>query len=541
MAGPWEKYGAPTAQAGGPWAKYAVQDVPESVAVTPAVPEPRQTATFQAPEPNKRAGYKSQVAQAFAASPTYGPQLAQPVPVPTEQEFRQGFKDFGRGRLEGIPSTGLGLPGDVMALANAGLGAAGLPQMPRLPNSTEVGNALFGDPTSNLQAFGRSQAIEGPAIAGALLKGGARALGAAAQYGLGGATGAGRPAIQEAVQAGRQGGKSAETFLNHMRGNVDADEAVRLAKDAVTEMRVERAAAYRAGIGSTIKGDPTVLDFAPIENAVNSAASIKTFKGRPLSGVAEKAKQRIGEVISEWKKLDPKEYHTPEGLDALKQELGDLIHEGDLSSVKPNSPAAIVVNNAYNAVKDQITKQAPKYAEVMGDYSKASDQIREIERTLSLGNKATADTGLRKLQSILRNNVNTNYGARAKAGEELAQRSPELMPALAGQALSSAVPRGIQGALAGSGAAVGIPAALTGAMNPAYLASLPLSSPRVVGEAAFAMGNARRVGSKLLNPLKNAVVPGGNAGVGSIDPRLLAQISPQMLNQLLLGTRAPAQ
>lgn len=48
----------------------------------------------------------------------------------------------------------------------------------------------------------------------------------------------------------------------------------------------------------------------------------------------------------------------------------------------------------------------------MKNYENASNLIREIEKTLSLNPKASIDTALRKLQSVMRDNVNTNYGKR---------------------------------------------------------------------------------------------------------------------------------
>ncbi len=517
---------------------------PDPQAAAPQAP--RAMGTPPALAATRNTGFGAQVSQGLAKS---GMDPRQPVPIPTEQEFGQGFKDFGTGRLQGAAAMIPGFLGDAGNVASEimprlGLAPKNVGEGRFLPTTTEAGNYMFGEPKSDLQAFGRNTAVEGPALlkaGSALVKGGARATGAVAQTLGGAATGAGRPAFQEAVRAGREGGSAAETFTNHMRGNVASDEAVKMAKSAVEEMRRAKGAEYRAGIGSTIKGDPAVLDFQPIEDAIGKAANVKMFKGVSLSAQADKARTRINEVIAKWKGLDPAEYHTPEGLDALKQELGDLIHEGELSSIKQHSPASIIVNSAYNAVKDQIVKQAPGYAGVMRDYTRASDQIREVERTLSLGNKATADTGLRKLQSILRNNANTNYGARVQSGEALSEHSPDLMPALAGQALNSWWPRGIQGAVAGSGAALGVPAALTGAASPALVGGLLGSSPRLMGEAAFAMGNARRMGSGLLDAFKNPVTAGGGAGIGGIDPKLLGQISPQVLNQLLLSTRTPVQ
>jgi hypothetical protein len=63
-----------------------------------------------------------------------------------------------------------------------------------------------------------------------------------------------------------------------------------------------------------------------------------------------------------------------------------------------------------------VAQQAPDYAVAMDNYSKSADLLREMERALSLGNKASADTALRKLTSLMRNNVNTNYGERLRLG-----------------------------------------------------------------------------------------------------------------------------
>ena len=65
----------------------------------------------------------------------------------------------------------------------------------------------------------------------------------------------------------------------------------------------------------------------------------------------------------------------------------------------------------------------------------AIEAEKEIERALSLGGKAPVDTALRKLQSTMRNNVNTNYGNRAGMVSDLEKFSDvSLMDKLAGQA-----------------------------------------------------------------------------------------------------------
>ena len=99
--------------------------------------------------------------------------------------------------------------------------------------------------------------------------------------------------------------------------------------------------------------------------------------------------------------------------------------------------------------------------------------------------KASVDTSLRKLQSVMRNNVNTNYGKRADLVEQLTQSgSPQLMESLAGQSMNAWTPRGLNKLLAGG---VGAGALMS---NPAMMAALPAMSPRIVGEAAHLAGRA---------------------------------------------------
>ena len=43
------------------------------------------------------------------------------------------------------------------------------------------------------------------------------------------------------------------------------------------------------------------------------------------------------------------------------------------------------------------------------DLKDLKEAIKEIEKALSLNNRASADTAMRKLQSLTRNNVYTNY------------------------------------------------------------------------------------------------------------------------------------
>lgn len=304
-------------------------------------------------------------------------------------------------------------------------------------------------------------------------------IGKAAAPVLGMTTGAGSEAIKQAYGAGKAGGTAAEQFRSNITGTAPMTDVLDMAKQNLANMNAAKQAEYRSGM-TNIKNDKTVLDFAGIDSALANAQNKTSYKGKVVNERAAKELGDVQAIVEDWKNQNPNEYHTPEGLDALKQRIGDVL-EGIPYEQKQ---ARSAVKGVYDSIKAEIVKQAPTYANVMKGYSEASDLIKEIEKSLSLGQKTTADTALRKLQSIMRSNVNTNFGQRLKLGEALSAGGQDILPALAGQSLSELTPKGIQ-------RATSIPAAY-GAFSAggplAAGASLLTSSPRLMGEAAYGAG-----------------------------------------------------
>lgn len=293
---------------------------------------------------------------------------------------------------------------------------------------------------------------------------------------LGATTGVGGEAVKAAFDAGKN--KSAD-FLTHLRGKGEFEDVVASAKEGLARMRDARAAQYRSGMVD-ISNDKTVLDFKPIDDAMNRVLSIGNYKGMQINKNASGVVNEIYDVVNQWKALPKAEYHTPEGLDALKRAIGDI-----RDATQFGTPARKAADTVYNSVKQEITSQAPTYAKVMRDYSEASKTLEEVTKALSLGEKASADTSIRKLQSLLRNNAQTNYGNRLSLANELEQQGGvSLRPALAGQAMNSWTPRGMVGAIEKGALGVG------SVLNPTILAAAPAASPRLVGEAAYGAGRA---------------------------------------------------
>lgn len=289
-----------------------------------------------------------------------------------------------------------------------------------------------------------------------------------------------------AAQAGMNGNRE---FVDHMRGNADINAPVATARDALGQIRQDRSAAYNANMAS-VKASPMTVNMGPIGTAITDAENMVYFNGLSRSGAAEKVLDAVKAKVDEWRNAPFIATRSPEGIDALKQAIGEI-----RQATPPRTLEREIADHVYRATKAEIVRQAPEYAKAMGDYSKASEVIDELTRTLSLGEKAASDTALRKLQSTTRNNVNTNYGARAKLLDELAKHEPDLPYMLAGQSLNSPMPRG----LAGMGPWAEMIAAVTHA-NPMTLAVMPFQSPRLMGEAAHAIGKggalAHAVGRK---------------------------------------------
>ena len=427
--------------------------------------------------------------------------------------------------LRAIPALASKAPSLINAVESGGL-SLGKPAATTLAGNASnlatrsAGGAVLGgvsagmiDPDTAGTGAVIGGAFPGGMVAAKAVGGGIKnAAGWTGRNAIGAMTGTGAEAVKTAFNAGKSGN---QTFLKNMRGEVDMTDVLDDAKSALGRIREERSAAYKSGMFD-IQADKTVLDMAPVMKAADDAMADTMFKGVVKKENAAKMSQKMKEVIDEWTGLNPAEYHTPEGLDALKQRIGDL-RDGTAFG----SPERRAADSIYNSIKRQIQDQAPTYSKVMKEYSEASELIGEIERSLVGKEKTSADTAMRKLQSLMRNNVNTNYGNRLDLAKQLEARGADILPAVAGQSMSSMTPRGLQG-LAATGTSV------AGLANPAFLAALPFQSPRIMGEVAYGLGKgAGKAGAipqaLLSNPVINRQITNPrNYGLLAVPPVLMS-------------------
>lgn len=340
---------------------------------------------------------------------------------------------------------------------------------------------------------------------------------------LGMTTGAGETAISTAFRSGQKGGKVGSDFRKNITGKEKLTQVVDDTLESLKESKSKTSKNYLEGKKELNLGSK-IINPDKVAKSVDKLVDSKKINGfNQLSSKAQTKVKNLKKIIEEWR-INPKN-HTLEGLDALKRRIDAEYPQG----VKPGDEGRIV-SDIRNNIKDFITKESPDYAKVMKAYEEAITLEKQLMNELSLNKRANVGTTLRKLQSVMRNNVNTNFGNRLEALKFLDSKDGNLMAKLAGQSLNTWIPRGLQSIVPSSAIAIGTTAlAGGGAINPLTLIpSLAMASPRLMGELAYGAGVTSRpiaAASNLINklpsPVKTAIRPSnllrGSRAVGLLD------------------------
>ena len=398
-------------------------------------------------------------------------QLTTPGEQPDEQTAKAVGEFFAEryGSLDGFKNAfatdPLGVASDISVVLTGGATLAA--KVPGVAGKTTTIASKVGEAIDPIKATGKLTKFTGDVI------------GKGVTAGLGAATGSGSDALRIAFESGQAGGDAQAAFLANIRGQASGEEVLTQAFAALKEQSKQKAKDYKTGM-DVVKGAQKKIDFTGIEKVYGEVRDdfiIKTKKENVLKGgdTLQTKFDEIDKLIKQWK--NNPELHLAENVDALKQAVDSLYVVGK---------DGIPVTRVRNAIHEEIVRQVPEYADTMRAYEQAVKLEKEIMKELSLNKTAAAGTTLRKLQSVMRNNVNTNYGNRM---EMLRNLDPDLLPALSGQALTSLTPRGLQGMTftgqMGAGA--------FGYADPITLAAtLPAQSPRLMGELYEKLGRASR-------------------------------------------------
>jgi hypothetical protein len=332
--------------------------------------------------------------------------------------------------------------------------------------------------------------VAGPIIGAAVRKAG-QGIGAVAKPLIGKITGAGPEAITQALK-GEGLTQASSPFVQGMRGGVGSDDLLSEAKGALSTIKANRGALYRERL-EQMSQNKTPIDLRPIKNKTSElmrryniriipdASGVPTvdFSRSRLDKKGISDARDIIEKVSGWGREAGD--NTPMGLDTLKGQLDDFYSD--------SKGTQAFVTELRNFVKGQIVKNVPEYAQMTNDYSQVSGVVKEIERALSLNNRAMADTAVKKLLSTTRD----NFEFRKELAQTLSQmgEAPDLPARIAGAAMSPIMPKG----LAGLGAAGG---AYYSGFDPQIVALASLSSPRLMGELLNTLGFTRNQAAAFL-------------------------------------------
>ena len=325
-------------------------------------------------------------------------------------------------------------------------------------------------------------------------------------------SGAGGPATREATGAGFARGMAGEptprstAFTENMRNAAGATEAnVAAAREAVNRLKAENYQQYLDNTAS-LGINPQPLDFTKVQKRIEDIKpdnydDYLKLTDRPTEHLAWERMKRTTDEYATQAVQNP-DLLLPINVDNFKQNLFDI---GSKATGAYDDKATKIASTAYDAVKGLIADFDPLYEAAMKASREGIEAVKELESAFSLApgrdRRVNVDAATRKLQSIWRNNANTNYGQRVNLGETLAQYDPEgiVKAGGAGQMLSSDRPRALPGTIAAG-------SMLTGAtFNPLTLLTLPALIPRIVGEAAYGTGRLAGTGARYGKDILDAV------------------------------------
>jgi len=314
----------------------------------------------------------------------------------------------------------------------------------------------------------------------------------AATYPLAIKTGVSPETMRTAFKAGQEGSKP---FFAQLTGKAEPSEIVDAAHEATNALRDKRRSDYLASKeGWAANQQP--IDYSNINKALVEAEKDVMHGSRVYRPEAKAMLDKLKKEINDWQNTPTDlaairqgtSYHGVEGVDKLKQLVGDI-----RSTANPGSPAEALGTKIYNTIKDTIVEHDPNYQTAMGQYSDASDTLKQLKSTLSLNPNASVDTTLRKLLLAQKQ----ADGSKASLLNELKEVDPEIGNMIAGHLLHPIVPTGITGKI---GAALSLTphAGAFPAIDPVTAAlNVVSSSPRAMGAASYGLGRMTAPGGGL--------------------------------------------
>ena len=314
---------------------------------------------------------------------------------------------------------------------------------------------------------------------------------------LGQISGAGAENLQRSFEMGRSSlpfGQRARQFKQTMREqgplSVSDEQFADMASTALGGMRKDASAEYRSGLSAVDFGAPDPNLFNDVLNTVTKFNQER----RRFAGPDSKADTQtpanapiVDSMIQDVYDFSSGPMQNREALYALRVKLDEY-------EIQPKTTADRLRSQLRDELQAKL-KEDKKYAEVMSNYERANKIANEIESELSLGRRNNVSQKLRKLNSITRNNVNTNFGRRVELVERLGTESGQnLVDVATGMALRADEPTGAARIAQSTGQNVGLLSVMADAVEPSQAVSSALAqsffTPRTMGEVSMATGRA---------------------------------------------------
>ena len=429
------------------------------------------------------------------------------IPLGDEEKFDSVVEHFkGKyGSLEGLNQAIGTDPASVMLDASIVLTGGGS-ALAKVPQMAKVGEAVAatGRVAEPLGAVGK--------VATKAVSAADRLAMKVAEEGVGLATGSGPGAVRQALESTGLTAKSND-FVRAMRGGSSGEEVLGVAKDALSEIKETNAATYRGRLDKIAQSQKNI-DTRPIKSRLQKLLDSRgvqvledgtlDFSRSTIGRNAVSDVEDIVQTVSEWGTRQGD--NTAIGLDVLKRRLDDFYSESKSSRA--------LVTDLRNTVKKEIIKSVPEYKQMVGDYEQIAKFTNEVERSLSLNNKAMLDTTIRKLMSSPRETF--------KFRNELIRQMDEmtggsLSKEIAGVSMQEALPKGLVGKLYGGGLAAG--GVSGGIAPPVLIAMASTASPRLMGELLNTMGFTRKQAVSFIKKSKEGAgvaKPGARAIAGEV-------------------------
>lgn len=377
-------------------------------------------------------------------------------------------------------------------------------------------------------------------------------LGRAVATASGTISGAGGDAVQRAFEIGREfkkpfgkrGQRFTDTMLDTGKLNVSPEQFAADVDKAANAMRQQIRDQYVAGIadidmgGTNVFGRTETTSVTPRLNMspdIQRTVTVPTQFNRPFfanafSRIADIKRQRDS-AKGEGSEAEGFAAETSQAIDLMDNDIVEfsksplpdkeaafkLRQKLDTYDFPPRSREDAFRNDLRGILSDELKKD-PKYKKVVEDFDEATKLADEIFAELSLGPTKNTSQKLRKLQSVTRNNVNTNFGRRVELLNRLNPDADyDLLDVATAQALRQDQPTGAARIGQSGSQSLGVLGVGSGVVEPSsgIVATLGQSmlTPQNVGRAAYKTGQVAQVLRPITTPTAMALPQAQNLGI----------------------------